>query len=140
MRREGRSGARALLLALRVRAQAAPSPPRATQPLATAVLAAALFTQLAPLPMAADDPIVTGDALAARGAYNEALLHWKRGIEPRLERLRGLAFARPVRAEVLERSRLRALLLEELDAEMPPAERARLAKTLVALGLLDPGI
>jgi hypothetical protein len=60
----------------------------------------------------------------------------RRRIEQETASLRGLSFREPVKYKLIERARLRDLLVEKLDAQYRPEELARYGRSLAAMGLI----
>ena len=64
---------------------------------------------------------------------------WQRRIQAEVSALRGLPFKRPVRYGVQTRQAFRGFVREELEREMPQAQRAGLSKSYAQMGFVAEG-
>lgn len=60
-------------------------------------------------------------------------------IKARVSAERGLNWVEPVKVEIINRERVRALLEEEINKEYPPEKLEALERAYVRMGLIDPG-
>lgn len=80
--------------------------------------------------------LAQGDAYAQAGRLAEALDAWKRGYEALFPAFRGIAFRKPVAVEYLDRTGVRARILEILASECPDEEIRAEQKALAAFGFV----
>lgn len=111
--------------------------------LATLALAVALASGGRPAsadlesdPKAGVKLLAEGDALADKGETNEAVIRYKGAFEQLLPRMRRIPFKHEVKRDVTAREDMKALLIKEIDAEMPAAEFRANELGMKVLGLL----
>jgi hypothetical protein len=79
-----------------------------------------------------------GDALAAQGKYDEALLKYKEAYDQLVPLIRGLPFKQPVQPRLMARPELREYMLKEFETDYTPAEWELMDGTLKVFGFIPP--
>ncbi len=77
--------------------------------------------------------------LAAAPLLAQTTDDWSKGIERRVEEIRGLKFQNDVGVQRRTREELRQRMIDTFDVDTPPAELAKANATMQAFGLLPPG-